>query len=90
MKRSFLTLGLGAACAFVSAQAQTVSTGPAASIELTAAQAAEGETAYDRACRQCHGRDLDDGDFALRCEAQCFCGNGLTNPSQDCSPTLVA
>jgi len=64
MRRSYLTLGLGAACAFVSAQAQTASTGPAVNIELTAAQAAEGKTAYDRACRQCHGRDLDDGDFA--------------------------
>ena len=64
MRRFILTLGLGAACAFVSAQAQTASTGPAVGIELTAAQAAEGKTAYDGACRQCHGRDLDDGDFA--------------------------
>src|SRR6516165_8607011 len=64
MTRSFLTLGLGVAGAFVSARAQTASAGPAVGIEFTAAQAAEGKIAYDRACRQCHGRDLDDGDFA--------------------------
>src|ERR1019366_7940186 len=31
---------------------------------FTPTQAAEGRLAYDKACRQCHGRDLDDGDFA--------------------------
>ena len=43
----------------VSAQA------PATTVaEYTAAQSAEGKTAYDRACLQCHGRYLDDGQFA--------------------------
>ena len=56
MRRSLLTLGLAVAGAFVSAQAQTASAGSAGGIEFTAAQAAEGKIAYDRACRQCHGR----------------------------------
>jgi len=33
-------------------------------VEFTAAQAAEGKTAYDRDCAGCHGRNLDDGQFA--------------------------
>ena len=32
--------------------------------EFTAQQAAEGKAAYDRACASCHGRNLDDGQFA--------------------------
>jgi len=32
--------------------------------EFTAGQSAEGKTAYDRTCLQCHGRYLDDGQFA--------------------------
>jgi alcohol dehydrogenase (cytochrome c) len=41
--------------------AQAPATTPA---EFTAGQSAEGKTAYDRACLQCHGRYLDDGQFA--------------------------
>jgi alcohol dehydrogenase (cytochrome c) len=41
----------------VFAQAQTTT------VEFTAGQSAEGKTAYDRACLQCHGRYLDDGQF---------------------------
>src|ERR1044072_8693144 len=33
-------------------------------VEFTAQQAVDGKTAYDRACQQCHGRNLDDGQFA--------------------------
>jgi alcohol dehydrogenase (cytochrome c) len=43
----------------VCAQVQT-----ATLAEFTAGQSAEGKTAYDRACLQCHGRYLDDGQFA--------------------------
>ncbi len=32
--------------------------------EFTAGQSAEGKTAYDRACLQCHGSYLDNGQFA--------------------------
>jgi alcohol dehydrogenase (cytochrome c) len=32
--------------------------------EFTAQQAVEGKAAYDRACQSCHGRNLDDGQFA--------------------------
>ena len=33
-------------------------------VEFTATQAADGKTAYDRDCAGCHGRYLDDGQFA--------------------------
>ena len=57
-------LGLAVAWSLVSVQAQTASAGAAGGIEFTPTQAAEGRLAYDRACWQCHGRDLEDGDFA--------------------------
>jgi alcohol dehydrogenase (cytochrome c) len=41
--------------------AQAPATTPA---EFTAGQSAEGKTAYDRACQQCHGLYLDNGQFA--------------------------
>src|SRR5581483_8307943 len=54
---AFLILSLGFQ-GIISAQ-------PATSLpEFTAGQSAEGKTAYDRACLQCHGRYLDDGQFA--------------------------
>src|SRR5579863_454557 len=43
------------------ASAQAPATTPA---EFTAGQSAEGKTAYDRACQQCHGLYLDNGQFA--------------------------
>src|ERR1700680_2904177 len=33
-------------------------------ISLTAAQATEGQSGYTQNCAACHGRDLDDGEFA--------------------------
>ena len=33
-------------------------------VEFSAAQAADGKTAYDRDCAGCHGKYLDDGQFA--------------------------
>src|SRR5580698_9258096 len=51
----FMLLGLyGQVCAQVQITALA---------EFTAGQSAEGKTAYDRACLQCHGRYLDDGQF---------------------------
>ena len=67
MRRTFVSLGFAVASSLVSAQAQT--------IEFTPAQAAEGKVAYDRACRQCHGRDLDDGDFAPPLRGSVFMRN---------------
>src|SRR5579871_2211740 len=75
MRRVVLTLGLGVACSLVSGQTQTASAGSAGGIEFTPAQAAEGKIAYDRACRQCHGRDLDDGDFAPPLRGSVFLRN---------------
>ena len=76
MTRMSLTLGLAVACSVVSGQAQTASAaGPAGGIEFTTAQSAEGKIAYDRACRQCHGRDLDDGDFAPALRGSVFTRN---------------
>ena len=57
-------LGLAVTWSVVFALAQTASAGAAGGIEFTPAQSAEGKAVYDRACRQCHGSDLDDGDFA--------------------------
>ena len=51
-----MILGL---CGIASAQAPVTTVA-----EFTASQSAEGKTAYDRACYQCHGRYLDDGQFA--------------------------
>jgi alcohol dehydrogenase (cytochrome c) len=72
MRSCFLTCELAVACWVLSAQVQT---GPAGGIEFTPAQAAEGKIAYDRACRQCHGRDLDDGDFAPPLRGSAFLRN---------------
>ena len=33
-------------------------------VEYTAGQSALGKAAYDQACLSCHGRNLDDGQFA--------------------------
>lgn len=75
MRKIFVPLGLAVVCSLVSAQAQTASADPAGRIEFTPAQSAEGKIAYDRACRQCHGRGLDDGDFGPPLRGSVFARN---------------
>lgn len=41
-------------------------------IEFTAQQAAQGKTAYDRSCAQCHGKQLDDGQFGTPLRGSAF------------------
>jgi alcohol dehydrogenase (cytochrome c) len=41
-------------------------------ISLSAAQAAEGQSAYTQNCSGCHGRDLDDGEFAPPVKGSAF------------------
>jgi alcohol dehydrogenase (cytochrome c) len=72
MKLPFRLLGFVAACSLVSGQPQT---GSAGAIEFTASQSAQGKVAYDRSCRQCHGRDLDDGEFAPPLRGTAFLRN---------------
>jgi alcohol dehydrogenase (cytochrome c) len=45
---------------------------PTSIVEFTAAQAAAGKTAYDRDCAGCHGRNLDNGQFAPALRGQAF------------------
>jgi alcohol dehydrogenase (cytochrome c) len=75
MRRIFLTLAVAVACSLVSGRAQMASPALAGEIEFTPAQSAEGKTAYDRACRQCHGRDLDDGDLGPPLRGSVFTQN---------------
>jgi mono/diheme cytochrome c family protein len=63
--RQFVVLGVGTLCltAFgVLAQEQSFFAGGAA-VELTAAQANRGKAVYDDNCANCHGANLDDGQF---------------------------
>ena len=41
-------------------------------VSLSAAQAAEGQSAYTQNCAGCHGRDLDDGEFAPPVKGSAF------------------
>jgi alcohol dehydrogenase (cytochrome c) len=57
------TFGLG--LLILGLHGQTSAQAPTTTVaEYTASQSAEGKTAYDRACFQCHGHYLDDGQFA--------------------------
>lgn len=80
MRSCFVTYGLAVACWVLSAQVQTV---PAGGIEFTPAQAAEGKIAYDRACQQCHGRDLDEGDSAPPLRGSAFLRNWGGKPLEE-------
>jgi alcohol dehydrogenase (cytochrome c) len=73
MRRMLLTLGLVFPFSLISTQAQPAE--QPGGIEFTAAQSAEGKVAYDRACRQCHGGDLDDGDFGPPLRGAAFLRN---------------
>jgi S-disulfanyl-L-cysteine oxidoreductase SoxD len=55
---------LSAAVAVTAAIAQpAVETGPAGSLSFTSDQVANGHAEYIASCVDCHGPDLDDGDF---------------------------
>ena len=72
MRIPFRLFGFVAACSLASGQGQT---GSAGAIEFTALQSAQGKIGYDRSCRQCHGRDLDDGEFAPPLRGAAFLRN---------------
>lgn len=86
MKRSFLTLGLGAACAFVSAQAQTASTGPAVNSSSPLLKQPKERPPTTGPAANVTVTIWTTAISPLRFEAQCFCGNGAANPSQNCLP----
>lgn len=62
------SISVGLAVALAASAILTLTAQETTLVQLTAGQAAEGKTAYDSACLECHGRNLDDGQFgpALR------------------------
>src|SRR5436190_3922959 len=62
------------------AQAQEKNGGAAT---FTAAQAAQGKSAYAQSCAQCHGQNLDDGEFASPLKGAYFGQQWAGKPADD-------